>query len=203
MSNTNSLDEKEKVDPNPKDGDIPFILCTPTKNGDDEVDVDALILIPFDFDAEESPTPRLNFNFILKPRRSCKCKCRCPLGCHHEHQNNMNTDTDSTWTWNGGADSSSRDLTDKELKRNISSSPMPTLQSFAFDVTVTPPVINLLKRCPSRSPSQERNQEGNDDGYIISSSKMLMLPLFPSLGHQHQQQQQHPALRRPIARRPR
>ena len=170
-TNSNSLDEKV----GPKDGDIPFILCTPTKNDNDEVDA----LTPFDFDAEESP----RLNFFLKPRRSCKC----PLGCHHE-QNNMSTDP----TWNDG----DRDLSGEELERNSSSSssPVPTLTLQSFDVTVTPPVINLLKR--RRRPSRGENQEGNDDD-DNSSSKTL--PQFPSLGYQHQ----HPALRRPVARRPR
>ena len=101
MSN-NNLDET-KIDP--KDGDIPFILCTPTKNDNDEV---ALIL----FDAEESP----RLNFFLKPRRSCKC----PLGCECHEQNNMNIEP--TWTWNDG----DRDLSGEQLERNTSSSPVPT-----------------------------------------------------------------------------
>lgn len=184
MSSNNSLEETMIES---KDGDIPFILCTPTKNDDDKVDVLA------SSDAEASPRQHTP-NFFLKPRRSCKCT----LGCHHE-QKNMSTATT--------LDDGDGDL----LERNSSSSssPVPTLQS--FDVMITPPVINLLKRRrPSHSQEgkqegkHEGTQEGNDDGDGNASSKMM--PLFPSLGRglqQQSQRQQPPALRRPVARRPR
>ncbi len=175
MSINNSLDET-KVES--EDGDIPFILCTPTKNDDDEVDVLA------SFDPEASPRQH-SPNFFLKPRRSCKC----PLGCRHE-QSNMSTEPTGKGEYG--------DLSGEHLERNSSSSTVPTLQS--FDLMVTPPVINLLKR-RRPSHSQEGNQEGNDDGDGNASSKLL--PLFPSLGLGPSRHQQPPALRRPIARRPR
>jgi len=102
-----------------------------------------------------------------------------------------------TWTWNDG----DRDLSGEQLERNTSSSPVPTLQS--FDVMVTPPVINLLKR--RRRPSQDELQEEKDKGDDSDSSPSKMCPLFPSLGRQSQQpphqHQQLPVLRRPVARR--
>mmetsp|Transcript_22957 Transcript_22957/g.35224 ORF Transcript_22957/g.35224 Transcript_22957/m.35224 type:complete len:192 (-) Transcript_22957:297-872(-) len=188
--NTTKLEET-KIE-SKDDNDFPFVLCTPTKLDDnDEVDAQDSM-----FDEDESP--RL-MNFFLKPRPSCKC----PTGCHHE-QNDMCTDS----ALNDMAEDSAKEHI---LERNLpsqhqqftprSSSPVPTLQT--FDVMVTPPVINLLKR--RRRPSQDELQEEKDQGDDSDSSPSKMCPLFPSLGRQpHQQQPQHqqlPVLRRPLARR--
>ena len=187
--NTTKLEES-KID-SKDDNDFPFVLCTPTKLDDiDEVDAQDSM-----FDEDESP--RL-MNFFLKPRRSCKC----PTGCHHE-QNDMRTDS----ALNDMAEDSAnehileRNPPSQQQQFTPSSSPVPTLQS--FDVMVTPPVINLLKR--RRRPSQDELQEEKDKGDDSDSSPSKMCPLFPSLGRQSQQpphqHQQLPVLRRPVARR--
>jgi len=187
--NTTKLEES-KID-SKDDDDFPFVLSTPTKNGIDEVDAQDSML-------HEDESPRL-MNFFLKPRRSCKC----PTRCHHE-QNDMSTDS-ALNDMAKDSDSAKEHILEhnppSQQQFTPSSSPVPTLQT--FDVMVTPPVINLLKR--RRRPSQDELQEEKDQGDDSDSSPSKMCPLFPSLGRQpHQQQPQHqqlPVLRRPLARR--
>jgi hypothetical protein len=173
--NTTNL-EMNKLDPEEGD-DIPFILCTPTKN-------EAL-------QAQEDTTADLassnHMPFFLKPRRSCQC-----AGCHHQKEGvepiaDMLCDFPLNNNIIMGKDES------MDLNSSGWSSPVPTLQT--FDVIVTPPVVKLPKR--RRHASQEEQREGvsQEEG---SSSFKSTGPLFPILGrradHHLQQQQQIPAI---------
>ncbi|KAK1732293.1 hypothetical protein QTG54_017028 [Skeletonema marinoi] len=172
------VEERKKID-SKDDDDFPFVLCTPTKNDNDEIDAQDTIF-------EEDKSPRL-MNFFLKPRP--RRSRQCPTGWHQE-QIGMRTDS--------ALKDMAKDSTNEHImERNPSQQQQFTPIS---SVPITPPVvINLLKR--RRRPSQDEHQEEKDEGDDNSPSKKW--PLFPSLGRQpmQQQQQDHPVLRRPVARR--
>lgn len=169
--------------------DIPFILCTPTKNEDDAAAAQAQ-----DTTADEKDTPN-PMTFFLKPRRSCHC-----TSCHHQKD-----DQDSFADMHGdfplrndmGIDSAGEECMD--LDCSSWSSPVPTMQS--LEIIVTPPAIKLPKR--RRRASHQEQQE------VAASALQTAGLLFPILGRQgdchvqRQQQQQLPDVIfcRPIPRR--
>jgi hypothetical protein len=179
--NTTNL-EMNKLDPEEGD-DIPFILCTPTKN-------EAL-------QAQEDTTADLassnHMPFFLKPRRSCQC-----AGCHHQKEG-VEPIADMLCDFTLKNNNMGKDSADKSMDLDSSgwSSPVPTLQS--FDVIVTPPVVNLPKPKRRRLASQEEQREGasqeeqQEEGSSSFKFKSTGL-LFPILGRRadhHLQQQQH------------
>ena len=58
--NTTKLQVEERKIDSKDDDDFPFVLCTPTKNDNDEIDAQDTIF-------EEDKSPRL-MHFFLKPR---------------------------------------------------------------------------------------------------------------------------------------
>lgn len=182
--------QKKKPDLNWEEDcdDIPFILCTPTKNEDDAAAAQAQGTTA---DEKDTPNP---MTFFLKPRRSCHC-----TSCHHQKD-----DQDSFADMHGdfplrndmGIDSAGEECMD--LDCSSWSSPVPTMQS--LEIIVTPPAIKLPKR--RRRASHQEQQE------VAASALQTAGLLFPILGrqgdcHVQQQQQELPDVIfcRPIPRR--
>jgi hypothetical protein len=193
----NNNPEKNKLDLYLKDDDeIPFILCTPVKNENQDTTTYA----------DETGSPKEHKTFFLNPRRS---SCQC-AGCRGKKvvgpvaiAEMLSEESSLSGMGKGSASANeSLDCNNNTLHSSPRSSPVPILQSpFAFDVVVTPRVINLLKK-QRASQEEEQHQEEDDDE---KSASFTAGPLFPILGRQdnhHLQQQQlrHPVIRRPIPR---
>jgi hypothetical protein len=193
--NNNPEKNKLELDLKLKDGDdIPFILCTPMKNENDDAAQDTTTT------DEAAGSPKLK-TFPLNP---CRSSCHCASCCDKKVVGpTANAEILSESSLIGiGKDSANESLDCNTLHSSPRSSPAPILQS-RFDVMVTPRVINLLKIRPRRSASQEeeQHQEGDDDDK--KSASLTAGPLFPILGrrynhHLQQQHLQHPVIRRPI-----
>jgi len=190
----NNNPEKNKLDLYLKDDDeIPFILCTPVKNENQDTTTYA----------DETGSPKEHKTFFLNPRRSsCQCaSCRDKKVVGPTANAEMLSKESSLSGMGKGAASTNESLDCNTLHSSPRSSPVPILQS-PFDVMVTPRVIYLLK-IQRASQKEEHHQEEEDD----DDEKTVSLPLFPILGRQdnhhlqpQQQQQQHPVMRRPIPR---
>jgi hypothetical protein len=179
--------------------DIPFILCTPMKNENDDA------AQAQDTTTDEAGSPKRK-TFFLKPRRSCQC-----ADCRHNNKKDVGpnaiADMLSESSLSGrskGSANESMDMDCNTLHSSPRKSPVPIFQSF-FNEIVTPRVINLLKIRPRLRASQEEQQQEDDDRYAL----MMAGPLFPILGRRHhhllqqqerQQQQQCPVIQRPIPR---
>ena len=174
------------------EGDIPFILLTPTKKATEDAEGDTTA-DDDDDDVEESP---LQISFFLKPRRSChKYKYSHSCGSSPEMDAKPSSDAEEMH----GCESTSVDKTVMDHLCSYSSprkSPVPTLNT-SFDVMLTPPRINLLKRRRHGSQEQQAQAEEDDTG----SSSKANGPLFPVLNLKHHEQKQQPNLCRPIPRR--
>jgi hypothetical protein len=191
--------EKNKLDLKVKDrDDIPFILCAPMKNEND----DAAQAQDTTTDEAGSPSQMKDFipqasSFIVSvrwllynnkkdvgPIAVAEMLSESSLGGMGKGSANESIDCN---TWH----SSPR------------SSPVPIFQS-SFDVTVTPRVINLLKIRPRLRASQEEQQQEEDDD--DRNASLMAGPLFPIVGRRdnrhllQQQQEQHPVIQRPIPR---
>jgi hypothetical protein len=174
MNNTNL--EKNKLDPEDGD-DIPFILCTQTKNETPQGQEDTTA------NEKDVVASSNRMTFFLKPRRSCQCS-----DCHHQKDVEPIADMLCDFTLHNitGKDSADESM---DLDCSSWSSPVPTLQS--FDMIVTPPVVNLPKR--RRLASQEEQQEEGASSFKFKSAG----PLFPILGRRadhHLHHQQIPAM---------
>ena len=171
----------QKYLPSPSDGDIPFILCTPTKDGSDEA-------VAFDFTCDEETSKPMNL--FLKPKRSYECL----NDCHYQKDGGIDMLTKSSLD-----EDSANELRECNTSHLSSmSSPVPNF------VMTTPPVIRLVKR-PRRAPQDEQQQE-DSAAEISHRMRPLFFPILTRRGDNSQQlqlQQQQFPLRRPIARRPR
>jgi hypothetical protein len=167
------------------EGDIPFILLTPTKKATEDADGDTTA--DDNDDIEESP---LQISFFLKPRRSCH-KYSHSCGSSPE----MNAKPSSDAEEMHGCESSSTNKTVMDDLYSPRKSPVPTLFT-SFDVMLTPPRINLLKRRRQGSQEQQAQPVEDDTG----SSSKANGPLFPVLNLSADKQNQRPNLCRPIPR---
>lgn len=172
---TNSLRDNQ-LDLDPKDGNIPFILCTPTKNNvaprtssEDNTDIEDTV--------ESSPEPFASF--YLQPRRSCQC-----CDCHSEK------------------DANAKPVAGKSIDFSLETpsprgSPEPTTE-FSDDIMVTPPRINLLKRRQTSSQELHHHDDAPEFPFLRRQNNDHRLQ-----DHQQQQQQLRQAtyIRFPIPRR--
>eukprot|EP00984_Skeletonema_dohrnii_P016936 scaffold7615_cov86-Skeletonema_dohrnii-CCMP3373.AAC.6 len=164
--------------------DIPFILCTPTKNEDDDT-AQSQDATTGDKESSELIT------FSLKPRRR------------------LNEDVEQIAISDMLSESFLNDIQKDSANKTMESttllsprsSPLPTFRS--IDVMITPPPAPRPQMlCPLKPrDSQEVHRRGRHDD---TSPSKLTGPPFPILGrrddHRHlwQQQQQRPKLCRPI-----
>ncbi len=171
--------------------EIPFILLTPTEKttedteGDTTADDD-----DDDDDVEESP---LQISFFLKPRRSCH---KYSHSCGSPEMDAKPSSDDEEMH---GCESSSADKSIMDDLCSYSSprkSPVPTLFT-SFDVMLTPPRINLLKRRRQGFSQEQQAQPEEDDN---RSSSKANGPLFPVLNLSADKKKHRPNLCRPIPR---
>jgi len=155
--------------------DIPFILLTPTEKTTEDAEGDTTA---DDDDVEEPP---LQMSFFLKPRRSC-----------HKYSQ-PSSDAEMHLCESSSADKSIMD--DLCSYSSPRKSPVPTLES--FDVMLTPPRINLLKRRRQGFSQEQQAQPEEDDN---RSSSKANGPLFPVLNLSADKKKQRPNLCRPIPR---
>lgn len=169
------------------EGDIPFILLTPTEKTTEDAEGDTTA-DDDDDDVEESP---LQMSFFLKPRRSChkySHSCGSP-----EMDAKPSSDAEMHLCESSSADKSIMD--DLCSYSSPRKSPVPTLES--FDVMLTPPRINLLKRRRQGFSQEQQAQPEEDDN---RSSSKANGPLFPVLNLSADKKKQRPNLCRPIPR---
>ena len=173
------------------EGDIPFILLTPTKKATEDAEGDTTA--EDNDDVEESPLQ--DISFFLKPRRSCH-KYSHSRGGSPEMDAKPTSDAEEMHR----CESTSADKTvmDHHLCSYSSprKSPVPTLNTSFDDVMLTPPRINLLKRRRHGSQEQQAKAEEDDTG----SSSKANGPLFPVLKLSADKKKQLPNLCRPIPR---
>ena len=170
------------------EGDIPFILLTPTKKATEDAEGDATAAS--NDDVAESP---LQISFFLKPRRSChKYSHKCGSSPEMDAKPSSSDAGEMH-----GCESSSANKTVMDDLYSPRKSPLPTHLLFtSFDVMLTPPRINLLKRRRQGSQEQEHQAQEDDTG----SSSKTNGPLFPVLNLSADKKKQLPNLCRPIPR---
>lgn len=166
------------------EGDIPFILLTPTKKAPEDAEGTAAD------DVEDSP---LQISFFLKPRRSCH---KYSHSCGNSPEMDAKPSSSDAEMHGWESFSATADKTIMDLCSSPRKSPVPTLLDTSFGVMLTPPRINLLKRSRHGSQEPQQVQPKEDDG----SSSEANGPLFPVLNLK-QHQKQRPNLCRPIPRR--
>ncbi len=172
--------------------DIPFILCSPTKNENGVTQLSQHTTSA----KNGSPEP---VTFSLQPRRSCHS---FSLWQREEVEPTAIADTDMlSQPLLNMEDSANEFMGCKSLLSSPRSSPLPTFQS--IDVMVTPPaprprMAYLLKRRDCQV--EHHHHQGSHDDYL-SPPKLTGLS-FPILGrrddHQHLWLHQRPKIHRPI-----